>query len=155
MAIQAFMMIITAVAISAARETPILYSNIAKAHVSYDQFKLVYHINISMPYEMTKKIDTLINSATVTCEKAGGELCKASIQQIIATREEEKESFKQIEAYGKFHRNKRSLCDWCGKAMHYMYGVMDAKTAMKYDEKINQLQNESITQHELSNCRLM
>lgn len=149
MAKRAFISMIFMAMAGAARETPMLFSNLAKAHVSYDQFKLIYHANISMPYQMEEKIRAIMEKAREACDRTSQDQCKGTVEQLQRLIDEEKEEFRQIEAYGKFHRNKRALCEWCGSLQHLLYGVMDAKTAREYETKINQLQNETLIQHDL------
>lgn len=82
-------------------------------------------------------------------QKRGDETCEARLDQARTLLELDSEDLQRIEVYVRIHRYKRGGCNTCGWLLSKMTGVMDAYTAQEYTEKINQLQNESISQHEL------
>lgn len=129
--------------------TPIVYTNLAKAHVSYTEFKLIHHVDIDPVYQMATTINTLMDKAANLCAKFETDICSTEMEFMQRNIREIELELNQIDAYGKRIRAKRGFCDTCGWLMNKVYGVMDAYTAEEYAEKINQLQNETITQHDL------
>lgn len=134
---------------ASASEMAIVYTNLAKAHVSYNQFKLIYHADIKLPYEMKHQIQMLVEKAEATCMDMQETLCEAELNELREKMQDTQSELERINSYEKAKRTRRSWCDTCGWAMKKMYGVMDNDSAQEYASKINQLQNETLTQHEL------
>lgn len=134
---------------ASAKEMAIIFTNVAKAHVSYDQFKLVYHADIKLPYKMRQQIQTLMEKAETTCSEISEGICEAEINELREKMEDTNQELDRLNSYDKSKRTKRSWCDTCGWAMKKVYGVMDSESAQEYASKINQLQNETLSQHEL------
>lgn len=138
-----------------AKEMAIIYTNMAGAHVSYNQFKLIYHADIKLPYVMKTQIEALMEKAETTCSEIGEALCEAEMNELREKMLDTQRDLGQINSYDKSRRERRSWCDTCGWAMKKMYGVMDSEAAHEYASKINQLQNETLTQHDLMKQQLM
>lgn len=132
-----------------AKEPPVLNSKLADAHVSYDDFKLMYHTDIALPYDMKSKIETLVDKAGDICEEVNNAFCKAEMIEIREDMVDAQSELAQLEVYERRVRTRRGWCDTCGWAMKKAFGVMDSYTAKDYADKINQLQNETMSQHQM------
>lgn len=128
-------------------DTGLIFTELFKAHVAYDTFKLTYYISLKDFHETQTKVKTCINNIEILCVQIQSLSCQISIKQLtnqLKTMTQELKLMKTLQ-----QRKKRALCEFCGKINHKLTGVMDAETARLYDTKINQLQNETIQQHEL------
>lgn len=110
------LMIITAMA----NKTPIIYSNLAHAHVSYDQFKLIYHADISLPFGMSHQIEALMDKAEGACLEIGDALCEAELRELRSIMKDMQHGLEKINAFDNSKSAKRSWCDTCGWAMKKM-----------------------------------
>lgn len=126
--------------------TPLVVNKLATAHLTYDSFKLVFFANLTTFYKLKSNIRaavTIVKNLTTVLHKptyttAAGQL-EHQLKMIDAD-EDMLDSF----------RTKRFvLCDWCGKAQHWLYGVMDTEHAQKYDDKINEIGKAAVNNREL------
>lgn len=129
-------------------DTGLIFTELFKAHVSYDTFKLTYVINISDFTKLTKRIGTANEKTQELCDTLGrGDLCHVTILQLRNQLGSIMHDVHMLET--KKQRNKRGLCDFCGKIQHWAYGVMDAERAEQLYDVYNKLANESVQQHDL------
>lgn len=126
---------------------PIIYTKLAKAHVSYDTYKILYHFDVDYVYHTSDRIDAIRREAKSLCKQTRGEYCQVALQQMDKNRLITLSELQRIEVYGA--RRFKRHCNWCGNFLHWSTGVMNADTAILYDEKINELQNATLTQHDL------
>lgn len=127
--------------------TPIIYSKLTKAHISYDSFKILYHFNIGYIYDISRKLSHTIKQGQILCNQTKRDYCEVAIQQIKKNKLITEIDLKRMDNYGK--KRVKRYCEMCGTFLHWSTGIMDANTAILYDEKINELQNATVTQHQL------
>lgn len=127
--------------------TPIIYTKLTKAHISYDSFKILYHFNIDYVNDISRKLSHTMKQGQSLCNQMKRDYCEVAIQQIEKNRLITEIDLKRIDGYGK--KRVKRYCEMCGTFLHWSMGIMDADTAVSYDEKINELQNATLTQHQL------
>lgn len=107
---------------------------------------MIYYVNLTEFYHLEKVIKSAIGLAQDTCHKVKNDPCEVSITQL----QQQFNSVSRDEQELNAQRKTRSICDWCGTLQHYLIGTMDAKRAKQYADHINQIDNETILQHDLS-----
>lgn len=141
--------LICIVALTTAEEqnSPIIYSKLTEAHVSYENFKILYYFDIEYMYKLSNQIDHIMEHGEKLCNRMMSTYCELALEQLRKNRLTIKFGLKSIDNYNS--RRVKRFCDWCGQALHWATGVLDNSVAKVYDEKINELQNVTITQHDL------
>lgn len=127
--------------------SPIIYSKLTEAHVSYENFKILYYFDIDYMYQLSKNIENIISNAEKLCQQIPTTYCEVALQQVKKNRETIKNGINRIDNYGT--KRVKRFCNWCGRGLRWATGVLDNAAAQVYDKKINELQNATITQHDL------
>lgn len=125
--------------------TPIIFSNNARAHISFNNFNLLFYVDLEPCYNLIDTIKISIQAITELCEKKWYNACNITTAQL-------QYQLNLITGDDQFIHsiNKRFiLCEFCGKIQHHLYGTMDAETARHYDGLINDLENATISNHDL------
>lgn len=131
---------------SVPNDTPIIFSKLGRAQLTYESIKLVYYAdlksffglkhNIKSAIDSVKKTHSLLNKPYYT--SAAGQL-EHQLQLLYADED-------RLMSY----RAKRFiLCETCGKVNHFLFGVMDSETARGYDEAINNVSMAAIQNRNL------
>lgn len=128
--------------------TGLIFTDLLKAHISYDNFKLTYYVDLNNFISLTARIKYLNEKTKNLCEKLG---LKSSCHVIIKQLKNQLGTilYDLRLMQSQQNRKRRTVCEFCGKIAHWFSGVMDTETALEYDKTINALNNETLTQHEL------
>lgn len=121
------------------------------AKISYDTYTILYHIDLSTYFKIATTIKKYSNIAEKNCYKLNSTTCNVVIKSIknqleyIHRDEMDIRSYQQNQLKSNMNthvRQKRSI-ESIGSAFHWMFGLMDADTAREYDNKINNIINET------------
>lgn len=125
---------------------PILFNPITEALVTYDNAKLVYYINMTEYFEMINIIDKTVNISEKICDALfDNDICHLQVSQLKSQFANTIRDDREIKA----QRKPRAICEICGTAYHYAFGIMDATRAREYANVINGLSEEQKSQHVL------
>lgn len=126
-------------------DTPIIFSNNGRAHISFNNFNLLFYVDLEPYYRLIDTIRLSVQAITELCETKWFSACNITASQL-------EYQLKLIEEDDQFIHsiNKRFvLCEFCGKIQHHLYGTMDSETARHYDKLINDLENATISNGDL------
>lgn len=137
---------------------PAFFTKLADAHISFDSIAMIYHIDLAEYYNLTKIIGDTIELANEVCrEMAPGEICKAQVSQLNRQLQNALADDENMTAM----RQRRGLCNWCGKLQGFLYGIMTEDDGKQIVNAINtngnetqQLHNLTITQSKLFRASL-
>lgn len=120
----------------------LIFTGLSKARISYDSYTLLYHFDLTSFFDMVNLVKGYHVAARRSCESIVSEPCAILVDQLQVQIEYMNRDEIDITAYQQEHatRSKRSL-EIVGDLAHWAFGIMNADSARKYDEKINQLQN--------------
>lgn len=127
--------------------SPIIYSQLTTAHVSYENFKILYYFDIKYMYDLSIAVDQVIENGEKLCNQTATLYCNMALKQISKNRVTIKNTLNRIDNYES--RRVKRFCKWCGSAISWATGLLENEVAEVYDKKINELQNATITQHDL------
>lgn len=125
--------------------TPMLFNPITEARVTYDNVKIVYYINMTEYFELINVINKTVKISEDICNGIPEDICDMQITQLKSQLANVIRDDREIKA----QRKPRAICEICGTAAYYVYGVMDAPRAREYAKAINNLSEEQKTQHAL------
>lgn len=142
--------------------TGLTFVNLSKARISYDTYTMLYYLEISEYKNLANLISEFIVKSEEYCNELATDLynhsnksCKIMIEQLTTQLKHVERDELDIEAYQqKTKHNKRSL-EVVGNFLHWAFGLMDADTARQYDEKIDQIHNNSSRLHHLVHQQTM
>lgn len=126
--------------------TPLIFNKLAKAHLTYETYKLVFFADLSPMFQLRNNIHFAIR----TIANLSTTINKPSYAATTKQLEHQWELMLKDEDLLNSFRSKRfTVCETCGKLWNILYGVMDAETARKYDDVINGIRNLSLDNREL------
>lgn len=125
--------------------TPMIIAQHSKAHVSYDTFKILFYVNLEPYYRLKETIENCTKAVENVCKTSKLTACDITLTQL----KYQMESINEEDDFIHSIKKRFILCEFCGKINHFVYGVMDAETARKYDNVINSIENATISNHEL------
>lgn len=122
---------------------PILYNKLAKAHISYDTFRIIYAVDLTEYYHIERQIGFAIEGLKNRCpaNKGSYSYCETSTLQLENRLKASTYDDEILAGY----RVKR-FCEWCGNFLHYSTGVVDADTAKIWTKFMNEVKNETSRQ---------
>lgn len=122
--------------------------NIIMAH---DEWKLVYFYDLTKFYGETQKMKAIQSTMKKICEELAHartyetkHICTLTINQLkihldhMETRDNIVQSFETHN-----NRNRRAPVEIVGTAAKYLFGILDAESAEKYDNDINDLKSDT------------
>lgn len=128
------------------KNAPILFSKLSGAHVSYDNYAMIYHIDLGEYYNLRDTINTTIELANQTCSGLyQRDMCTIVISQLRTQLTHADRDDVNMGA----SRIKRALCTWCGKLQGNLYGTLDADMGKKITDALNENRNETTILHGL------
>lgn len=130
-----------------ADSVPMLFTSISNAMTTYDTARLIYYINMTEYFKLPQVARMTIMSVEGYCNQLNDPQnpCSIQLDHLKAQLDNARRDDHEIKA----QRKPRGICDICGTAFHYAFGVMDAKRARKYADAINDLSEEQKMQHVL------
>lgn len=136
-------------------QSGLLFIKISDAKISYGTFTLVYHIELSDYFSLSKSIVEYIEAIDTSCMQQVNSTCGVVIQSMKNQLEDIQRDEKDVEAYQQKQefpnsnskstlrtRRKRAL-EFVGNGLNWAFGLMDADDAREYSEKINKLIGEN------------
>lgn len=124
---------------------PMIYNKLATAFTTYENFKMVYYVNLTDFYNLPYIVNNTIQIANATCMKLTPDSCAITLDQLNIQYQNMLRDEEEITA----QRKTRGLCNWCGTIQHYLIGTMDANHAKKkYADHINKIAEETSIQHD-------
>lgn len=135
------------------QKTGISFVKLSKARVSYDTYTVLYHIDIAQYKNITKAVEAFYKYANNECDTLGSHSCKAMLDQAGVLLNHMKQDESDIEAYQQDLQNKRNrrALEFIGDFHHWAFGLMNAESAREYNQKIENLQNNTERMHNLMN----
>lgn len=121
----------------------VMFANMGKAKVSFKSYGLLYHYDLSTYIKLTASVTKCVEEVEKLCELSTEASCAVNIMQLKVLMGYMKKDEVAVEAYQLKPRTKRAI-ETIGSIYHWAFGLMDAHTAKEYDEKINELQNETV-----------
>lgn len=120
----------------------IMYTDLAKTYTYYTQWHLCYYYDLGLYYEQIHKLELCVKQMNDICSNIDNDdICKITTTMFKTDLDNIRQN---NEAMRKMHiRQKRAPLEFIGKLNNMLFGIMDAETARKYDEKINELQSET------------
>lgn len=146
-----------------------VFTNLAAAHVSFDEYKVLFYYDIGALYNMTTRLESCVRNLVNACQKHQHDSCEVTTAQLQKQVKMARLDLNKLRAYDvgtksiknqqinrkrrniviTNERRKRYVCDSCGYFLHETTGLLDASTVRKYDDKINQIKNATIEQHQM------
>lgn len=127
-------------------DTPLIINNVAKAHLNYDTKTLLYYADLRPFYKIRENIRGAVESVKSTHLAMGKPIYTSAAGQL----EHQLELLYADEDRLLSHRAKRFiLCEYCGKANHFLFGVLNQDDAKRYNDAIDNLQNATRNDREL------
>lgn len=126
-----------------------LYTEMGRAHVSYDTYKIVYYVNLTDFYEMVPKLKTLIDKSSEICTKLNDGLCKTIVNQINNQVDEAELDGSMVLKARRRRRGEDGVCEWCGEIISILTGLEDAKGMCETKSIVKELQTNQQRDHEL------
>lgn len=124
--------------------TPVLCTKLALAHVSYDNYAMIYHVNLAEFYKLEKTIQNTLFFANETCHQPGAlETCSTVVTQLQSQffhAQRDNENLKTM-------RQRRGLCNWCGSVQGFLYGTLDHRKGEQILRELNENRNETVILH--------
>lgn len=138
------------------QKTGLTFVELSKARISYDTYTILYYVDIEQYKNITKTIEEFIAYANVECKKLTSDTCKIMLNQATVLMDHMKRDESDIEAYQlkntqKSHSKKKRAIEFVGDIFHWAFGLMNADAARDYDQKIDNLYNDSSRLHKLLN----
>lgn len=127
-------------------QTPMIITKLARAHVSYDAFKMVFYVDLTEYNRLTGVLHKCIDAA----ERATLDTFDPSYNFTLAQLKHRMELMNHDEELIRAFRQKRFvLCEFCGSVYHLLYGVMTEEQAQQWANVVNAIKNQTITDHDL------
>lgn len=137
------------------------FIEIGKAKVSYDTYTLVYHIDLREFIDLRERVENYTAKIGSKCiefdQDDEGKICIRIIQSLrneIAYMYTDEQNIMAYQQSNTHSVHKRAI-EWMGSVLHWATGVMDAKTARKYDTHINKIVNETSRLSKMQNEQLI
>lgn len=121
-----------------ANATGIIFSSFGNVKLTYKNWKVCYHYNLTEYYQEIEQFKPCIDKIQSLCVILEDENCKIITNYFI--REYENMGYELDKLNGKGKRGKREApLRSVGKFNHWLFGVIDEETGQKYEEKINNI----------------
>lgn len=127
------------------KNSPIIFTKLANAHVSYENYAMIYYVDLDEYFHLRETINHTITLAEGTCNQLENDMCTTTTQQL---RSQLNMAIRDDENIGAM-RQRRGLCNWCGKLQNFMYGTLDHDKAEEIVNALNENGNETVILHEL------
>lgn len=146
----------------------LLFADLGKTFTSYTRWHICFYYELEPYYQQLERVSESLNKMGLICDSLeSNALCLATLEQLkvhLAEAEIDKnkiESFEQPtnqiikSTTDKIHRKKRDTdqrdapFEIFGRVQNALFGVLDARAARDYDEKIQRLQNDRDMNNEL------
>lgn len=99
-------------------------------------------------YSMGKRIEQALENLNKECDKALDSTCKLE-QNLLG--EQYWYTQQNLEKIYPKNRVRKSICEWCGTVLHFLYGTVDANEAREIMEVINNSSNAIIENRKMIN----
>lgn len=121
--------------------SPVLFNRLGDAHISYDDFRFLFYVNLTNYFNLEHVVEAGIKMTDLLCsnESTYSDSCNTTRAIIVGHLGQIKNDDEKLEIY----RSKRTICEWCGEKMNYLFGVVDAEHARELAENHNRLTNET------------
>lgn len=107
---------------------------------------MIYHVDLTEYYELNNIINETLTLANETCSHlSAAEMCSTHIVQLQAQLHHAMLDDINMGAM----RQKRGLCNWCGKIQSFTYGVMTEEQGKEVVDFLNNFGNETQNLHDL------
>lgn len=126
--------------------TPLLVNNLVDAQLTYNSYRLMAYADLSQLFELKFNIRRSIKLSKEVADMLGK---PAYINLVNQAEHQFKLMDEDDDLLNAFRTRRFVLCEFCGNIQHFLYGVMDADTARSYDDRINEISNATMHQHEL------
>lgn len=110
-------------------ESGFIFTEMARAHVSFDTYKLIYYVNLTDFFDMIPRMNILIDRASNLCDKMNDEICRTTVKQLKNQCEDANTDGRVILQTRRKRRGEDGACEWCGEVFHVIFGLEDAKHA--------------------------
>lgn len=124
---------------------PIIFNKLAGAHISYESYNMIYHVNVNEYFGLRSMINDTLNLANATCVKIPQDICTVAIEQLYHQLNQAIRDDVNLQTM----RQKRGICNWCGTIQSFMYGTLDHAQGEIIVENINSNHNETFKLHNL------
>lgn len=127
-------------------DTPLIVNKLGTAHVTYNNYKLIFFADLVPFY----RLKTSIKTAVHTVKNITRLLNKPVYTTAAGQLEHQMDMiYSNEEMLNSFRTTRFILCETCGKVNHWLLGVMDADTAREYDKVINNIGNATLENRQL------
>lgn len=127
--------------------TGILFAELGKVHLTYQNWKICYHYNLSEYYLEVDEFKLCIDKIENMCAQMGDGNCEIIIKHFRSEYDRMEFDVKKIGL--EINRAKRGApLAFVGKINHWITGIVDEETGEKYENKINEIAaatNEHVT----------
>lgn len=104
-----------------------IFSKLTNAHVSHESCSIFYYYDMTEIYGMGNQIKLALENLSNDCDKSMDSNCKVEWNLLREQYQYTKQNL------GRIHPKNRSrrftVCEWCGKIEHSLYGTVDADEA--------------------------
>lgn len=130
-----------------AEQTPMIISHLAKAHISYDTFQIVFHFDLQKYYEQSNTLGMCLTSLKILSNRTKDEALSAIVGQLKLRHDLVQNEEELLNTF----RSKRDtpLCSFCGDMQHFLYGTMTGTQAEEWAQVVNAIRNGTIRNHDL------
>lgn len=124
---------------------PMLFSKLARANIAYENYAMIYYVDLAEYYRLHDLINTAVNLANETCSEIEKiDMCPITVEQLYnqlmqAERDDENMGVT---------RGVRSFCDWCGAVQNRVYGTLDKEKGERIVKRVNEVGNETAILHD-------
>lgn len=127
-------------------DTPMILTQLARAHVSFDSFKLLFYIDLGQYYKLTDTITASIESLKAVTSRVNSAALNITLGQL----QHRLNLLSLDEEFISAFRSKRFvLCEFCGRMEHWLYGTMTEDSAKQWLDTLNSWKDQIITNHDL------
>lgn len=129
--------------------TPIIFNKLANAYISYENYAMLYYVDLTDYYNLRNVIESTIELENAACnELPPNDMCKITLEQLRIRAKHLSINDEDLGA----QRKPRGLCNWCGLLQSKLYGTLDIYQGQKLVDHINANTNETkILQNTLLN----
>lgn len=117
-----------------ASNSGMIFSKLTNAHISHESCSLFYFYDMRELYEMGNQIERAIENLNGECDKTLDSTCRMESNLLNEQYQYIQQNLKKIHPK---NISRRSICEWCGKVQHFLYGTVDADEAREIMGVIN------------------
>lgn len=111
-----------------------IFTKLTDAHITHESCSIFYFYDMKELYEMGDQIESGLDNLSKECDNAMDNTCKLEWNLL---KEQYEYTELNLEKIHPKNRQRRSLCKWCGKLQHVLYGTVDEDEAKEMIEVIN------------------